>query len=329
MASVVQKTIPKTIFIILLLLLTAFSHVFAQNVAMSTEIFRLEQPFTGPAGERFSRFMDLSRIYYLSGNVELALRALERALAVFPNDELANIQQTRFLIALGEYERATVVVNRLMNMNLTGDMLRQTHLLDAQLKAFHLSDFRSLAALASDNNYSANRSAIYYTLWQLQGDTSWRNRLNMEYRQSPEARILSSSIADSSINPAPTPHWLLFPGRQSIGQSPGSQRIANPAPAPAPIRVAPAPAAEPRPSASAASSPNTGPMLQAGLFGSEDNARNLADRIRRAGFPADVTRRLVNGNNFWAVLVPGGSDSNATIRRLRDAGFESFPIVNN
>ncbi|MCL2008728.1 MAG: SPOR domain-containing protein [Treponema sp.] len=274
-------------------------------MSMSTEIFRLEQPFTGSDSERFARQMELSTIYYLSGNVELALRAVESALAVFPNDTNALFMQTRYLIALGEYDRATWTVNRLMGMNLRGEEEKELLLLDANLKAFQHSDFRSLSALADDTGFLGQRSAIYYTLYVLQGDIFWRNRLNLEYRNSPEARIGS----DQRVNPAPTPLWLLFPGRHSIGlrSMPQTQRPATPLAPPA-ATVAP------------------GPQLQAGLFSREDNARSLAGRITAAGFQASVSRRTVNGNTFWAVLVPAGNDSNATIRRLREAGFESFPI---
>ena len=297
----------RVILIIFLLFSIGFSPIFAQTVSMSTEIFRLEQPFNGTTAERYSRYMDLSTIYLLSGNVELALRACEGALAVFPNDFQALTQQTRFLIALGEYERATVVVNRLMNMDLNAEHLQDARLLDAQLKAFHHADFRSLSALADDNSFSRQRSAIYYTLWRLQGHSSWRNRLNLEFRQSPEARIASG--ADSGINFAPTPLWILFPGRHNVGLAPFNER---PAPAASPT-IAP---------------PISGPLLQAGLFGREENARSLSDNIRRAGFDVEIRQRLVNGNNFWVVVVYGGSDVNATIRRLREAGFESFPIAN-
>ena len=67
-------------------------------------------------------------------------------------------------------------------------------------------------------------------------------------------------------------------------------------------------------------------VLQTGLFLREENARTLAERLRRAGFQADIARRGVQGVEYWAVNVPAGNDTGGTIIRLKDAGFESFPI---
>jgi hypothetical protein len=52
----------------------------------------------------------------------------------------------------------------------------------------------------------------------------------------------------------------------------------------------------------------------------------MADRLRAAGFIPEVGTRVVNGASYWSVTVPPGDDSSVTTLRLKDAGFESFPV---
>jgi hypothetical protein len=70
----------------------------------------------------------------------------------------------------------------------------------------------------------------------------------------------------------------------------------------------------------------SGTLLQTGLFSQEANARALSDRLKKAGFDYEIIRRQVNNADYWAVTVPAGSDMNATIKKLKDSGFESFPL---
>jgi hypothetical protein len=70
----------------------------------------------------------------------------------------------------------------------------------------------------------------------------------------------------------------------------------------------------------------TGRVLQTGLFGVESNAVNQMEKLVKAGFPAAIIRRTVNGREYWAVTVPSGSNMNLTIENLKKAGFESFPL---
>jgi len=67
-------------------------------------------------------------------------------------------------------------------------------------------------------------------------------------------------------------------------------------------------------------------ILQTGLFSKEANAHAQSDALRKAGYAAMVSRKLVNGAEYWAVTVPGGQNVNKTIQELKKAGFDSFPV---
>jgi len=295
-------------------------------VSLSSEIFRLETLASGAAvgavvpspRDRFNAFLTLAHLHKLSGNHQAALRAYEGALSLFPNDGRALLEQGRFLISIGEYERATVVINSLPR---GGEFELAGRYLGAKLVAFRSGYTRHLSALADDPDFAQYRSGIYYTLWRLTGLDSYQTRLIAEFPRSPEA-----GIAGGRVNPAATPLWLLFPGRDSVVFSPAPPSLAITAPAPAPATPAPPAPALAAAAAGSAETAATGSFLQAGLFSQEANAVSFAQRIRSAGFEPRIIPRQVNGRDHWAVGVNGGSDTNIMIRRLRDAGFESFPV---
>jgi cell division septation protein DedD len=66
--------------------------------------------------------------------------------------------------------------------------------------------------------------------------------------------------------------------------------------------------------------------LQAGLFSREANARALLEKLRAAGFPALSGRQERAGGDYTAVYVRPGPDINQSIRDLKAAGFDSFPV---
>jgi hypothetical protein len=70
----------------------------------------------------------------------------------------------------------------------------------------------------------------------------------------------------------------------------------------------------------------SGTLLQAGLFSREENARTLVERLRQAGFNALSREQIRSGTAYVVVYVTPGSDINRSIRELKAAGFDSFPV---
>ncbi|MCL2070299.1 MAG: SPOR domain-containing protein [Treponema sp.] len=289
--------------------------LFAQApISLSSEITRLERIAAGNnTQDSYKAHINLARLHRLSGNSEAALKSLDGALSVQGGDGRAFLEQARLLISLGEYNRAATALNALFVRTQDPELLLEGRYLTAMLEAFR-ANTRLLDDMAGDPAFAAYHSGIYYTLWRLSGLPAWRTRLGNEFPQSPEARIAAND-GRAGIGPAASPLWLLYPGRQSISLVPGPQ-------------VTPSVAVRPN-TASVAAMPNTqssGVLLQTGVFGREENASAMAQRLRLAGFEAQIIQRQPNPNPQWAVVVPGGQDSNRTIQRLKDAGFESFPL---
>ena len=330
----------KRLFPLVLFLPFSFFPLFPQNsspgmgeaVSLGSEISRLEMlaqssgsSAQGPSIERYRSFLNLVQLYRLSGNTDAALKCVEEALMVFPGDGRLLNEQGRLLISVGEYERAVPVINTLLLFGHDHEFFLQGRYLGALLEAFGKGNVQPLAGLAEENTFSLYRGQIYYSLWILTGLPSWKTRLSAEYPLSPEAKIASGDLSS-----APTPLWLLFPGRNNVslsGASVQNPSIQNPSiqstsgSSPPPIQTGNLQASP----ASSVKLPVR--VLQTGLFSSEENAAAMVERLMKAGFESGIYRRQVNGKDFWAAGVSFGADMNATILKLKNAGFESFPVT--
>jgi len=308
----------KIVFI--LLLLFSFSFIFAGEnfVSLASEIIRLENlGANSPSSqERHNAFLALARLFQLSGNNESALKAWESALQINSSDGRSLLEKGRLLISLGEYEKALEPLMAILSGNYSKALTLEARFLIAQLEAFRSGNLRPLAALADESDFSEYRPLIYYTLWKIDENPTWKAILTKDFPSSPEAKITNgtfgangtSGTANSAFQ-AQTPLWILFPGRESIG-------ITSPTQLALPAVVAQSPAA-------------SGTVLQTGLFSREENAHTLSEKLNRAGFQSIVQTKPQNSSTYWAVYVPYVSDMNGMIKKLKDAGFESFPVKLN
>jgi hypothetical protein len=334
--------------------------LFGQNPVLSgTEIQNLEglleKPGTGGA-ERHEALRRLARLQELSGNMERAAGfwTLAAGGAGEGRDDEALLRGAFAFAAMGEWEKAGEAVKTLLLSAVDRETLLRARLLGAQIEGFHSGNGSMLVSLLDNRDYEPFKPAIYYTLWKIQGDEAWKNRLLAECPRSPEGRIAAGDTA--SVSALPRAMWILLPGRagfSTVTPGPAVSGAAVPAPpVPAgaaetsvPGRRSPAETASSAGSASGSSAgavvpaaaTTTAPpparvaerparLLQIGLFGREANAGIMAERLRNAGFSPSIGRRTVNGTGYWAVTVEPGQDMRRTILQLKNAGFESFPV---
>jgi hypothetical protein len=216
---------------------------------------------------------------------------------------------------MGDWEGASALA-RPVSLGSGDQSLRlEARYLEAQIEAFRSSDASVLLTLLDYPGFAEIKPLIYFSLWKITENGSWSSRLRSEYPESPEARIAAGEGPDqgksSAVYIKPSPLWLLMPGRNSFS-------------------LEPAPSALVAKSAQAVSQPvpaQRETLLQTGLFSREEFARSQAARLAEKGFAAELSRRTVNGNEYWVVQVKAGQDTNRMILRLKDAGFESFPVA--
>ncbi|MDR1419512.1 MAG: hypothetical protein LBI86_03985 [Treponema sp.] len=283
--------------------------LYGEQAAAGAEIQNLEQiagrPGAGGA-EKHDALTRLARLYELLGNFEAAAGTWLKAAAAGPErrDDASLVRGGRCFAVMGEWEKAEAAIAPVLLSSRNGGASLEARYLGARISAFRSGDTSVLCSLLEDPGFSGMKPAIYYTLWRLTGSETWKTPLLSEYARSPEGRIALAAALDgeNAVDAKPSALWLL----PAAPLFPAGEKTAV--------------------SAVQAAAPPAGKALQTGLFGKEANAAAMTGRLEDAGFSPVLVRRTVNGNEYWAVHVPAGNDVNGTIRRLRDAGFDAFPV---
>jgi tetratricopeptide (TPR) repeat protein len=302
-------------FIVLLFVLLLAPALYGQNggprglslVAELRNMEKLLEKTDLSPGQRRETLSNMARLQELSGNIEGAAESWSGAAAADrAGQDEALLRGGACYAAMGEWEKALAAARAVSINNQNRQSLIRARLLEARIETFFSAENSGplpgslLGVLLEEGDFALYKPSIYYTLWKLSGAGDWRDRLLDEFPRSPEGRIAADEGGKGAISAAPTPLWLLFPGR---GFPPEND-----------------------PPAASAGEPAPGPALQAGLFSVEANALELAERLRAAGFSPQIGRRAVNGREYYTVNVSPGGDINKTIRELAGAGFESFPV---
>ncbi|GHV84669.1 hypothetical protein AGMMS50230_02770 [Spirochaetia bacterium] len=298
--------------------------IFSQAVLLSAETAAIEKKLSNPrlsAVDRKAALENMARLFELSGNVEGAAEAWNEAAAAIPARGHPDLlRSARCLAATGEFDRAEAVLRPVLSST-DRSLYRQARLLGAQIEALKTGTSGLLTNLLSDPDYAEYKPAMYYTIWRVSGGGESKNRLLAEFPQSPEARLVRSAETDK-LSAAPTALWLLAGASPLPAVNPPNQ--GNPAPAVPVLPAETSPIAQNVPTAQI--SPGSPLMFQTGLFSREENAKVLAERLRKAGFSPVISKKYVNGADYWAVGAAPGPDPSRTMLLLRDKGFESFPV---
>ncbi|WP_041611636.1 SPOR domain-containing protein [Treponema primitia] len=320
------------------------------KLSLEQEIRTIEWKLADSArsgAERREAYIELARLQRLSGNIDASARAWLEAVRADPEnrDHASSLESALCFLTLGEYEAAEDALQGILGSasdlvasdNVAGDqvLLRDARYIAAQIDVFRTGNPITLYALLGNPEFMDFRPAIYYTFWRIFSAPGYKAQILSEFPNSPEARILESEEALASgsntansgpagpnsiaVSVYPRPLWFFFPGRENAVIS-------------ASVPVRSAPLAQPSQAYSAPAAPNRAgnssgvKALQTGLFSREENAQAMVSRLAARGFTGGVTQKLVNGITYWAVTISPGENPNQTILRLKDAGFESFPV---
>jgi tetratricopeptide (TPR) repeat protein len=276
---------------------------------LTEEIKNIENTLKGSGlspAKRQETLIRQARLFQLIGNLEEAAESWNKAAFAEPGKQhdAALLEEAFCFLGLGEMEKSETAAKAVMLTAKDSAIQHRAKYLLAQIEAFRSEDLAPLIELISDPNYEPYRPVIYYTLWKFSGTDRYKTRLLSEYPLSPEARIVKEAAsAKAGVMIFPSALWLFFPGRHEINLETSEEN-------------------------SAPSSGRQNPTaLQTGLFGKEENAKSMVDRLKSVGFEAVMSRRTADdGGAYWVVTVPSGTDINRTISLLRDKGFESFPV---
>jgi len=282
---------------------------------LAGELRRLETESRLPEKSGAQRRVLLTELAYLcrlTGDLEGAAAAFSDAAFAETGrrDDTALLDAAECQAAQGEWDKAAANVKTVLLTGRAEPQVLRARYLGAQIEALSPagSGIGTLASFLDDPSFAVRRPGTLFLLWRISGDPLYRDRLLGDHGESPEALIVASDSAKSDVSLKLTPFWFLFPGRESLTVDSGDDK-------------------SPQPGATPAVAAAEGTVfLQIGLFRGEENAQDLVKRLSAKGFTASLVARSVRGEKLIAVTVDPGSDIDATTLRLKDAGFEAFPL---
>ncbi|MFQ3547285.1 MAG: SPOR domain-containing protein, partial [Termitinemataceae bacterium] len=205
----------------------------------------------------------------------------------------------------GDFEKAASHIKTILLTSRDTWVIARAQLLATFLEALQGSTeaLQLLEARAADSAYREEQPSILFMLFGLTGNTAYTSRLQKDFPSSIESIAL--------LKPMP----LFFFGAEVAARRATTEIQEG-------SSVTMQDQKRESPGAGAGSVP-----LQIGLFRQEENARAMVQRLAVKGFVANLGTRTIQGASYWVVTVDGGMDYNRTIMQLKDAGFESFPLL--
>ena len=162
------------------------------------------------------------------------------------------------------------------------------------------------------------RPVIYLTLWFVTGSAEWSGKLAGEFPDTPEAAVVSGSA-----ELVPSPFWYFLPRPESAVLATG---VAGKGMDDTSVN---SPAGGGQHTGTAASGQETIVRHQLGFFRNKENAERLAERVREAGFSPDITEETRSSGTVYFVVTVREDASGSVSLKLKNAGFESYPVYSN
>jgi tetratricopeptide (TPR) repeat protein len=296
---------------------------FGRVGSLAAEIQRLDaviQDIKADEAAKKSALNEKAQLLEMTGNIEEAARIWNEAAFVTSNnrDDEALLRSAVCFAAMGEYSQSDAALKTILLTGKNTETLKAARYLAAQIEVLRNGEkgFPVLLSFLNDAEYSSSKPGIYYLLWKVSGNESYKSTLIADFSESPEAQLARDD--NSAVTQTITPMWLLFPGREQLLFS-------------APITEAPAAAnttvrTDGKNGENPSDESEMPVLIQVGLYSKKENAQAMIDRLKAKGFAGTISEKNVSGITYWQVTLPSGADANKTIMTLKDAGFESFPV---
>jgi len=301
------------------------------SIASSIDLLMKNTPDLVAGAAKMRAWIALATLYELAGQSESAALAWSEAAFAEParRDDMALIESARCLTAVGETDRALADIRTVLLTGRDPLALKKARLWAGYIAAFSgVSDAASLlSTFAADPDYTDERPAILFVGNRVLGRAEDASILRKDYPTTPEARILAA-VAKKRVDVALTPQWLFADARPVLKpETPVPELVGIQQATPITPPSADIPSGQAKPPAPVpASAESSAKSLQVGLFKSEQNAQNLAERLEAKKFVSTVSKRTVGETIYWVVTVDPGASVRDMTMKLKDAGFESFPL---
>lgn len=278
------------------------------------------------------------RLALLLGSYAPAAELLEAAAFRLPasRDDALLLASARCRLAAGDSEKALDRASIVARSGVNPGLILGARLVTAwaNLLKGEVPEARKLAQAILEGpgkalGASSERREGLFVLWAASAPAERPGlaaSLGREYPGSPEAALVQGP---GSATLLPLPHWYLSGVLVSQEASPPKAQT-SPAPSqPSALPAAPAPAPGPSPGPQASPGPAAGEdsalrRFQVGIFADAQNAALLVAELAKKSLVGKLEKRNAGGRELFAVIVEG--EAGATILRLKDAGYEAWPL---
>ena len=187
----------------------------------------------------------------------------------------------------------------------------------------------NLEEFVTDGHLVDIRCEVLFTLWYVTEDEQWRSLLKKDYPHRPEA-----AIAEGNGSVMAMPFWYFMP-RASLASSGGAAVAASAVTSASTASLTPnlaaSSTAKEEKTAGAAAAAGKKPALvreQIGFFRKLENAEKLVERAAKSGFTAYYYSELRSSGTEYYIVVVDEDESGSMGNKLRNAGFDCYPIKN-
>ncbi|TCW62555.1 hypothetical protein C5O22_00415 [Treponema sp. J25] len=280
------------------------------NQSLANRILELQrQSKEGSLSQRQDALLELARLYFLAGKLEEAALLYEETAALNgPGRDGALFEAARSHLLMGETQKSRALLLKISTT--AGGLWNKAQLLLFLGVTFEsgVVEKASLEKLLGDPKLSEYVPFLYWWSWFITGEEAYQRLLVQQYPAS-----LFCTLADlppskgAPVTLLPRALWLLgssaaFASQNTLG---------------VPIEL----------TSSQGEIPSRS-YVQVGLFSREANARELQNKLQGRGFPtATIILRTIQNVPYWSVVIPAAQeDVSAVVLKLKDAGYEAFPV---
>lgn len=250
------------------------------------------------------------------------------------------IDAVRCCLCSGNFENADSYLNSAVRSSKDEKIIAYVNLYSqwsALCKAEKLEDAKDsialLKAYSTMDSMKSVKSSVLFTLWYVTGEKQYSESLQKEFPASLETAVVAGKAQIMSV-----PFWYFMPHSSTFGNNevtvvqaePSKLKSFSEADNSSDRTVSgqkKSSSENEKQSAKEESSEGKITRQQCGLFGKEENAKNLVARLKEKGFTASITtEKRASGNTYYIVVVDENKEGTMGLK-LRDAGFECYPVV--
>ena len=285
--------------------------------------------FLGSIQEQIGQYADAQKSYAVAASID----AGDAVGVPKKSSEQLVIDSVRCALSVGDYASADRYLSSAVKNSKDEKIIAYVKLYtqwSSLCKAEEFSDTKN--AVSTLNSYLSQKSMkivypqILLTLYHITGDGAYSKRLKSDYPDSMECGILRGK---ASL--LPTPFWFFVPRSETVGaqvvpaeneKNHGAVSEKNPEKSDK-SKIDKIKTDEKK---STGTKSENGRKQQIGYFRDEDNANNLLEKLKKAGFSGKVQKeKKSSGNTYYLVYVE--DDENGSVgKKLRAAGFDCYPL---